>query len=194
MDELVSSETFAEVFIADEQGNVIVARADKERSTDSRFEQLDRLLRPDPVPVLQGTPPQPSDTERQKGPLWDQLPLRKTVRLCDTDYYLDAQAVPIDSERRTPKKSEGEVGRLKLIVAGLVPVSEVLWSALAIPHGLSLTLIFIAFGLTFTLPLIKLMTMGPRDRLGLTDALGCMLFTLMGGCAAYLYHRVLDLA
>ncbi len=180
LDELVPPETFANVFVADEQGNVIVHRADKERSNDTRFEQLAGLLRPEPSPVAQGAPPQPAELGRQTGPLWEQLPLRKTVRLGDIDYYLYAQAVPIDSKSRNGTLPDSDTGRLKLIVAGLVPVSEVLWSALTIPHGVSLTLIFMSFALTFTLPLIKLATMGPRDRLGLTDALGCMLFSMMG--------------
>ncbi len=177
LDELVPPETFANVFVADEQGNVIVHRVDKERSNDARFEQLAGLLREDPGPLAQGTS---APVDQQKRLLWEQLPLRKTVRLGDIDYYLYAQAVPIDS--RSPKGilPHGDAGRLKLIVAGLVPISEVLWSALAIPHGVSLTLIFMSFSLTFTLPLIKLATMGPRDRLGLTDALGCMLFSMMG--------------
>jgi len=180
LEELVPPETFTEVFVLDESGNVIVARSDKERSTDTRFEQLDRLMRQDPSPTLQGASSQPSDIAKQNLSLWDQLPLRKTIRIGDTDYYLYAQAVPIDSDLRGGRRSDRQSGRLKLIVAGLVPMSDVLWSALAIPHGVSLTLIFISFALTFTLPLIKLMTMGPRDRLGLTDALGCMLFSLMG--------------
>ncbi|HQY57815.1 MAG: hypothetical protein V9G17_17780 [Nitrospira sp.] len=177
LDELVPPDTFADLFVADEQGNVIVHRADKERSNDTRFEQLAGLLRGDPAPIVQGTS---APVDQQKRPLWEQLPLRKTVRLGDSDYYLYAQAVPIDSRSPNGILPHGDAGRLKLIVAGLVPVSEVLWSALVIPHGVSLTLIFMSFALTFTLPLIKLATMGPRDRLGLTDALGCMLFSMMG--------------
>lgn len=177
LDELVLSEIFADVFVADEQGNVIVHRADKERSNDTRFEQLAGLLREDPGPIVQGTS---APVDQPKRALWEQLPLRKTVRLGDIDYYLYAQAVPIDSRSPNGILPHADAGRLKLIVAGLVPVREVIWSALAIPHGLSLTLIFMSFALTFTLPLIKLATMGPRDRLGLTDALGCMLFSMMG--------------
>lgn len=177
LDELVPPDTFVDLFVTDEQGNVIVHRADKERSNDTRFEQLAGLLRADPGPIAQGTS---APVDHQKRPLWEQLPLRKTVRLGDIDYYLYAQAVPIDSRSRNGTLPDSDAGRLKLIVAGLVPVREVLWSSLTIPHGVSLTLIFMSFALTFTLPLIKLATMGPRDRLGLTDALGCMLFTMMG--------------
>lgn len=177
LDELVPPDTFADLFVTDEQGNVIVHRADKERSNDTRFEQLAGLLHGDPGPIVQGTS---APVDQQNRPLWEQLPLRKTVRLGDIDYYLYAQAVPIDSRSPNGVLPHGDAGRLKLIVAGLVPVSEVLWSALVIPHGVSLTLIFMSFALTFTLPLIKLATMGPRDRLGLTDALGCMLFSMMG--------------
>jgi hypothetical protein len=177
LDELVPPDTFADLFVADEHGNVIVHRADKERSNDTRFEQLAGLLRVDPGPIVQGTS---APVDQQKRPLWEQLPLRKTIRLGDVDYYLYAQGVPIDSRSSKGILPHGDAGRLKLIVAGLVPVNEVLWSALIIPHGVSLTLIFMSFALTFTLPLIKLATMGPRDRLGLTDALGCMLFSMMG--------------
>lgn len=178
LDELVAPDTFADVLVGDEKGNIIVHRSDKERSADTRLERLDRLLRPEPESRRNVTS-QPDDSTHMVS-LWEQLPLQKSVRLGESEYQVYAQAVPIDSWRHNETKISGDAGRLKLIVAGLVPVSEVRWQAFAIPHGVSLTLIFISFALTFTLPLIKLATMGPRDRLGLPDALGCMLFSMMG--------------
>ncbi len=179
LDELVVPDTFADVLVADEQGNVIVHRPDKERSADTRLERIDRLLRQESE-AGRGLPTQPGGSDLRTVSLWDQLPLQKSVRLGESEYYIYAQAVPIDSRRHHETNIRGDAGRLKLIVAGLVPVREVLWQALTIPHGVSLTLIFLSFALTFTLPLIKLATMGPRDRLGLPDALGCMLFSMMG--------------
>ena len=178
LDELVVPDTFADVLVADEKGNIIVHRPDKERSADTRLERLDRLLRQE-TEGRRNLTIQPDDSTRTVS-LWEQLPLQRSVRLGESEYYLYAQAVPIDSWRHDESKNQGGAGRVKLIVVGLVPVTEVMWQALAIPHGVSLMLIFLSFALTFTLPLIKLATMGPRDRLGLPDALGCMLFSMMG--------------
>jgi len=180
LDEIVPIETFSDVLVADEQGNVIVHGSDKERSAETRLELLSRLLRTE-AEATRGAATPPVDSGPLAGSLWEQLPLQKKVRVGESEYYLYALAVPIDSWRYDwTKGTTGKAGRLKLIVAGLVPMSEVMLQALAIPHGVSLTLIFLSFALTFTLPLIKLATMGPRDRLGLPDALGCMLFAMMG--------------
>ena len=183
LEELVIPEAFTDVIIADEGGQVILHRADPARLATTRFERLDTLL----SPTLQGAEPSNSTvTFPAKGtvspissPL-SRLPIQQLIQIGESDYYVFAQALTIDLHDSASVKQSPDTQPLKLIIAGLVSADEFHWSAKKIPNGLLLVLICAAFALPLALPLIKLKSMGPRDRLGLLDAFLCMFSSIVG--------------
>lgn len=181
--ELAIPEAFTDVIIADEAGQVILQRSDPDGVATARFERLDILLSHSSqgAESFNSTSASLSTATASSNSLpLSRLPVQKSIQIGENNYFVFAQALTLDLRESASVKQSPDTQPLKLIIAGLVPVNEFHWAARKIPHGMVLGLIFSAFVLVFALPLIKLLSMGPRDRLGLPDALVSMFFSIMG--------------
>lgn len=174
MRQLTSEEIFADLLLADNQGNVIYQHPSQRDPSGLELTSL--------APMFEdmGKPDRNVDTKKDTNPaasssrLVAQLPFFREVPLGEILYKVFAQAGLLPNQANSNKTS-GE-----FILAGIVPAGKFDTEARAISTNILLLLIGIILAILFVLPYVKLRSMQPTERLTPTDIVVLMLFSFMG--------------
>ncbi|GJL58197.1 MAG: hypothetical protein NPIRA03_10540 [Nitrospirales bacterium] len=177
---------FADLLLADSNGTVIYQKSSTKHATSLKFQLLDILTQHENVglsmPTTGGRSSLPSSGKRDlhkaqyvDDSLLKQVPSISTISFGDDTllFFTQPGFLPF------PRYKNGSED-IAFILGGLVPSRTFRADAMAIPTPILLPSVFAFFALTFSLPLLKLWSMGPKDRLTIVDVVSLMFFSLMG--------------
>ena len=186
LDDQIFSDVFATVILADEQGKVFYQTSDDRYSLPMRLERIDKIF--DSRDINRGSlensqsKPVKDNRDGNKEPpknssFLAELPAVRTLSLGETTYRVFAQAAVIPACKL---ENTEDCHLPKMMILGFVPNNKFRMEAWAVPdEALILLLASLLIG-GLSLPLVKLLTVGPGDHLGLPDALGVMFCSLAG--------------
>ncbi len=176
-------EIFADLLLADSDGNVIYQKPSNKHATSLKFQLLDILFKhqnsPPSIPTAERASSFPSKGKREveisKANLLRQVPAKSSIPFGDETFLFFTQPGHLPF----PHVKNGTED-IVFILGGLVPSRTFRAHAMEIPTPILLPSVFAFFALTFSLPLLKLWAMGPKDRLTIIDVVSLMFFSLMG--------------
>lgn len=187
LDTLINSlalpEAFTDLIVADETGQVMLHHPVPTKSASTRFTHLDAILGAEVGrrTMERGAASSgEADDAQRRHLLLTALPLQALVRLGEGEYQVFAQTLLLDARNLASTDSQDKAVPLKLLLVGLVSGTEARWQAMSVPRGIALAIILCALAGTMALPVIKLLTMGPRDWLWRLDAVACLFCAAIG--------------